>query len=144
MGNMIGSNWTLLARDTLIRPRWRSRSRHVHYVGAKVVEVGLASAMTQLQSTVARVRYMQQNKSDPLHWRLSWCPDPMGYPTCRWRKQFFSEPYKNLYADQGSKYRISESYRMRVFHIEYWRSGEISGIHAQIGHSYWTLYIMKY
>ena len=41
---------------------------------------------------------------------------------------------------QGSKYRISGSYRMRVFHIGYQISGEISRIHAHIGRSYRTLY----
>ena len=37
---------------------------------------------------------------------------------------------------QGSQYRISESYRMGVFHIGYRISGEISGIRAHIGRSY--------
>ena len=46
--------------------------------------------------------------------------------------------------NQGSKYRISGSYRMGVFHIGYRISGEISGIRADIGRSYQTLYIMKY
>ena len=45
---------------------------------------------------------------------------------------------------QGSKYRISGSYRMGVFHIGYCISEEISGIRAHIGRSYQTLYIMKY
>ena len=36
--------------------------------------------------------------------------------------------------NQGSKYRISGSHRMGVFHIGYRISGEISGIRAHIGH----------
>ena len=46
--------------------------------------------------------------------------------------------------EQGSKYRISGSYQIGVFHIGYRISGEISGIRAHIGRSYRTLYIMKY
>ena len=46
--------------------------------------------------------------------------------------------------NQGSKYRISGSYRMGVFHIGYRISGEISRICAHVGRSYQTLYIMKY
>ena len=45
---------------------------------------------------------------------------------------------------QGSKYQITGSYQMGVFHIGYRILGGISGIRAHIGRSYWTVYIMKY